>query len=346
MLSSKQAGTALVRDAVCALAFRTGLSAPPRQSEGRFTIVTFHRVLPEKERSQYPIPGLVVTPEELDFCVDYLNQHYSCHPLGEAYRRLLSGKTDGKPYLAITFDDGQLDNLEHACPVLKAHDVRATFYVVPQMSAAQESLWHDRLGFAALASIRSKGEAEKVLFKRLGVKRADYESDTAFVSAVMRAAKLLEPEVREEMVRVVSELSGGEPPPWARLLRPDEVAKMHKEGHEIGSHTNSHVLLPQCADEELEAELVGSRTCLEEWLAAPVQHFCYPNGDHDERTEVAVAKAGYSTGVTTTFGINNRQSDPFKLRRFDVTSRSLRNRKGILSASRLAWTMSRFRRER
>ncbi|MCP5060363.1 MAG: polysaccharide deacetylase family protein [bacterium] len=336
---------AIARDAVCELALRTGLSAP-RQNVDGLTIVTFHRILSEAERNEYPVPGLAVTPEELDFCLAYLKKHYSCHPMGEAFERLQSGEKRDKPLAAITFDDGQLDNLENACPVLEKHELRATFYIVPRMTDAQEPLWHDRLGFSALAALRQEGEALETLSERSGVRREDHESDVAFVSAVMLAVKQLEPEVRKDLVDIVSRLADGAPPTWARLMRPDEVIEMHKAGHEIGSHTNLHSLLPQCDDKELEKELIESKSDLETWLGQSVDHFCYPNGDHDDRTQKAVATAGYKTGVTTTFGVNQRSSDPYQLGRFDITSRSLRNRRGKLKSARLAWGLSRFRRER
>ena len=58
---------------------------------------------------------------------------------------------------------------------------------------------------------------------------------------------------------------------------------MVRRGHEIGSHSATHPLLPQVTDGQLEDELRVSSRHLASWLGTPPRGFCYPNGDYDER---------------------------------------------------------------
>jgi hypothetical protein len=65
-------------------------------------------------------------------------------------------------------------------------------------------------------------------------------------------------------------------------------------------------------------EIRESRTVIEQRLGKPVQTFAYPNGgrtDFDEFTKLVVREAGYLCAVTTLFGTNTVESDPFELRR-------------------------------
>src|SRR5690606_41608021 len=77
----------IARDALCELGWLTRRTAPSKLPANSLTIVTFHRVLPPELKAQYPLPGLVVTPAELDFSLKFINQHYSCHPLGRSEER-------------------------------------------------------------------------------------------------------------------------------------------------------------------------------------------------------------------------------------------------------------------
>jgi peptidoglycan/xylan/chitin deacetylase (PgdA/CDA1 family) len=63
---------------------------------------------------------------------------------------------------------------------------------------------------------------------------------------------------------------------------------------EIGSHGLTHVDLTRADDLALKAELVESRTLLEELTGVRVDGFCYPYGTVDARVVAAVREAGYA----------------------------------------------------
>jgi peptidoglycan/xylan/chitin deacetylase (PgdA/CDA1 family) len=73
---------------------------------------------------------------------------------------------------------------------------------------------------------------------------------------------------------------------------------MHRGGVTIGSHTRSHVSLPQESAETVAEELGGSRRELESRLGAPIVHFAYPSGGFTTSVVDAVAQAGYRFAYT------------------------------------------------
>lgn len=119
-----------------------------------------------------------------------------------------------------------------------------------------------------------------------------------------------------------------------------QMKELIARGHEIGSHSHSHPLLPQCTEEELVVEIMGSKQRLESALDVPVTTFCYPNGSTDPLSVEHVRKAGYRAAVTTLWGSNSRGHDPFLLQRFDMNAKHAKDRKGRFSEARLAWRMS------
>ncbi|MEM1415024.1 MAG: polysaccharide deacetylase family protein [Myxococcota bacterium] len=325
----------LVRDALAWLLGRSGMTATQPEL---LTVVTFHRVLPEAERDDYPMPGLVVTPEELRWFLEFFQEHYTCGTAIEAHARFRAGERPNKPFLGITFDDGQLDNYRWAKPELERLGLRASFYVPTDALATGEPLWHDRLAYAARALIHQQPDAARARLAALDVPWGDAN---ATVAGTVQAVKALAPEVRRAWVQDVEREAGGPTAPsWDGFMSPAQLRELVANGHEVGSHSVSHALLPQLDDDALARELEESKRLLEGHLDREVPGFCYPNGDHDRRVAAAVAAAGYTYAVTTSWGPNRTTTSPFRLHRCDVQSETSRSALGSLSASRMAWRLS------
>jgi hypothetical protein len=76
------------------------------------------------------------------------------------------------------------------------------------------------------------------------------------------------------------------------------VMEMHRDGFTIGSHTQSHTLLPYESPETIARELRESRRILERRLKSSVQHFAYPDGRFNPAVVRAVRDAGYGFAYT------------------------------------------------
>jgi len=99
---------------------------------------------------------------------------------------------------------------------------------------------------------------------------------------------------------------------WSRL---EEV---RRAGICLGSHTRTHVWLPECGDKQISDEIRGSKADLEDACGSPVNHFAYPFGKYDERARQAVIDSGYRTACSTRSGFNREDIDPMLLRRIEV----------------------------
>jgi peptidoglycan/xylan/chitin deacetylase (PgdA/CDA1 family) len=107
-----------------------------------------------------------------------------------------------------------------------------------------------------------------------------------------------------------------------RDARPDRACSWEQlrnwleAGHEIGSHTHTHVPLLDCPHDWYAEELERSRHVVQKRLGYRPLHFAYPYGSHD-RTTYARLKAlgGWASAATTERGTNGPGSDPLLLRR-------------------------------
>lgn len=82
-----------------------------------------------------------------------------------------------------------------------------------------------------------------------------------------------------------------------------EIELLAGRGWEIGSHTRSHPRLPDISDEEIEGELIGSRSEIERRLGGRCRSLAYPYGAHDARVVSAVARSGYEAAAALSAGL-------------------------------------------
>lgn len=314
---------------------------PSHRAHGKLTVATFHRVLPAGLAASYPFPILSVTPEHLDFCIGYFQEHYTCGGMTEMHRRFRAGDEPKKPLLAITFDDGQLDNYEHARDVLARRGAHATFYLPTDAMDRGEPLWHDTLGFTCFEGYQRGGALLAELSKLFRVDPKTAPDAIEWATWVSLDVKHLSPEDRDARIRRAVEIFGQDPvPAWSKLMTWAQAKDLAKDGHELGSHSLSHPLLPQLDAAAQEREIRDSKRVIEERLGVPVTSFCYPNGDHSSDIVAITRRAGYENAVTAEHGSNPRGVDPMRLKRFDMIWRKTLHANGKSSASQIAWWLS------
>jgi len=332
-----------LRSGIARILYRSGLTAPAWRARDRLSIVTFHHVLPEEERRRYPYPNLVVTPEELDEVLRFVRRHFECGPLALQQARHRRGEEPRHPLLAVTFDDGQYDNFLHARPVLARHGVQASFFVPVAAVENRELLWHDRAGFAALALLED-GDEGAARLRSLAGTDAISGDPRQVVRTLVQALKRVELARRLEIVdNLMRQAKRFQEPTFARLMTFAEIRQLCEDGHEIGSHSMTHCLMPECDDAALRYELEESRRILQAQTGSGIESFCYPNGACDARAAAATASAGYLQAVTTRLGSNARGADPMQLCRVDMDAARLRDSPGPVREELIAYRLAGFR---
>lgn len=86
------------------------------------TVFMYHRVLPRR------LPG-ALTVEEFERSLDYLERHYRMLPASEVEDFITGERSYRGDFAALSFDDGYVDNLLFATPVLKRRGLTAMIAV-------------------------------------------------------------------------------------------------------------------------------------------------------------------------------------------------------------------------
>jgi peptidoglycan/xylan/chitin deacetylase (PgdA/CDA1 family) len=107
-----------------------------RLVEPRITVLLYHRVSDDVR------DNLTVGIEQFDRQMALLSRH--CRPLSIAetlaQRRIARSPT---PLVAVTFDDGYLDNYANAAPILRRHGIPAAFFVSTGIIGTDRRFPHD-----------------------------------------------------------------------------------------------------------------------------------------------------------------------------------------------------------
>jgi peptidoglycan/xylan/chitin deacetylase (PgdA/CDA1 family) len=101
-------------------------------------IVAFHRV-----KATDGTDSLTVNLETFERHCRFFKQHFNVVSLRDLVTKIERGEPTARD-LAITFDDGYLDNLENAAPVLEALSLPATFFVVSGWIGTNVVPWWDQ----------------------------------------------------------------------------------------------------------------------------------------------------------------------------------------------------------
>jgi peptidoglycan/xylan/chitin deacetylase (PgdA/CDA1 family) len=108
---------------------------------------------------------------------------------------------------------------------------------------------------------------------------------------------------------------------WAggeAIVNWDQLQALHAGGVTVGSHSATHIALPELPAEALERSLVESRRELAERLGAAGEVLAYPHGRHDGAVRAAARAAGYALAYSTDPGRNGAGTPQFALRRVGI----------------------------
>lgn len=294
--------------------------AARRRDRGRFGIILrYHRVIPIDEPPSYYRMG--IGEELFDAQMKWLASHRRVVPLGDLLEALDSKETPSDDLVALTFDDGYLDNRTHAAPILRLHGLPATFYVTSSCLTERMPFWPEVVAQMVRltdATTLFLGEEENALGWSLTTESGKQEAVGRMIGwlrkrSMDRIGSSIE-KIGERLGVSVERATEATPP----VMGEKDLRGLAEAGFSIGAHTVTHPYLTAESSERQREEIEESRRKLETVLGQPVLDFCYPGGGHDETTRRLVAAAGYRSATTSELGIVGPGDDRMRLKRIGV----------------------------
>jgi peptidoglycan/xylan/chitin deacetylase (PgdA/CDA1 family) len=276
----------------------------------------FHRVLRD------PDPMLPGEPSvaEFDALLTHLKRRFSILPLEQATARLYAG-TLPSAALAITFDDGYLNNLTCAAPLLHRHAIPATVFVATGYTGGG-AMWNDQV----IAAFRSS-EMRELDLRHLGLGKhslASGEERRTALAKVLDTLKYLPQAQREREAREIA--SAAQVSLDGKLMLDEAgIRALAGYGVDVGAHTVTHPILASVDSYTAWREIVESKRALEEFAGKRITLFAYPNGrpgrDYGPDHVRMVREAGFAAAFSTTWGAADRANDRWQLPRFTPWTR-------------------------
>lgn len=260
----------------------------------------------------------------------YLRRHYRVMHLDTALDELYTpnknkpARTDRRVPIVITLDDGYYDNYTHGLTAASEQQVPMTIFLVPGYLDSGERFWwleadyllsHTQVQEARLEEqtyhLANPGEREALA--KLINSRVRHAASVAEREDFIRLAR----QALGNLTQITAEDKFSLPMTWEQALEMDR-----SEWISFGAHTMHHPILGYLADpEEAAYEVHESRVVLEQRLGHPLRSFAYPVGWLDQagyHGVRAVHETGFDWAVTTVYGFNTPETDPYLLRRIEI----------------------------
>jgi len=281
-----------------------------RLSTGLGAVLMFHHVRKSKPQQFAPNAHLTVSPEFLEITLKSLRaRKIDIVSMDEAMNRIQMGqKSDGgKPFVAITFDDGYRDNAEIAAPILRKYDAPYTIFVATGLIDGTADLWWDGLE----AIIRKQ---DRILVRTARtVEEIDCSTNDAKQQSYATLLEYLTHDLSEEQQRQwVRELAALykvdlDAARKAEMMNWREIMDLANDPLcTIGAHTIHHYALARLNDEKKMFEMREGARILESALGAAPKHFAYPYGYPAAagiRDFELAQELGFASAVTTRPGV-------------------------------------------
>jgi len=254
--------------------------------------------------------------------------------LDEMVAELKQGKTPPAGTIVITFDDGYLDNLTVAAPILDHYGLPATLFLPTGYIDRGESQWVDQ----AYSAFKFRGKSK--LFWGTEVKTAfDFDNlaqyNTGYLVVCKELLRASSDERRAMLNRLYEQLQPSALPP--RLtMNWDEARTLLNNHHcfRIGGHTVEHTDLSSVPGAQAQKELTSCAKRIKEELGTQPRHFSFCYGRTSESLRRQAAEAGFDSACGGE-GIDPvirsmpdilrlpRVAGPASMERFDLVTSSL-----------------------
>jgi peptidoglycan/xylan/chitin deacetylase (PgdA/CDA1 family) len=219
---------------------------------------------------------------------------------------------------AVTFDDGYVDNLKVAKPLLQRAGVPAAVFIATGYVGKGREFWWDELArlilqcaaavdcAISIAGTCHRFELSTALASDVPEtpwkdwRRPRTEREHAFIGMWKLLQPLAGAERETALLTLQSLLGSAAADPDDLPMTVEEIDQLTGDGLiEIGAHTETHPILTGLHRNARMEEIVSSKIRCEQLLGRPVQGFAYPHGEFDDETRADVREAGFRFACST-----------------------------------------------
>jgi peptidoglycan/xylan/chitin deacetylase (PgdA/CDA1 family) len=257
--------------------------------KNRDLVLMFHNVF---ESTQRELNLRNISKSDFRSILIYLKKNYDVVSL----RELMTTQSN-VPRIAITFDDGLINNLRFALPIIEEVKLPTTVFVTTSWIQGESSLWPDRLSFfLQFANDELVFNGKK--FRRFYKNQFKTIDTLETLESVLLNCKLSDIDLfistLQSSAKGETNYSTSMENNW-RVMKGEEVKILAASQFvEIGSHGVSHQNLTLLSDEDVRYELTESKSYLENACGKSIDMLAFPFGLYNNSVLDIAQVAGYS----------------------------------------------------
>jgi peptidoglycan/xylan/chitin deacetylase (PgdA/CDA1 family) len=253
-------------------------------------VLMYHRILRDPK-----LPG--IDPLVFEAQMVYLKKHFNVMNMKMFFQRLKDNNIP-RNTAVITFDDGHQDFYTTAWPILRKYELPASLFITTEFVDKKCWLWPDLLRYLLL-----NAKVESLELVGLGYFDLSYTKVLKTWNTLGDHCLTLPTAIRTQLISAIAtqvkiEISS-EPQAPFNAVSWSQLAEMHLQGLDIGSHSATHPILSSLSSDELQYELAASQKKITAELGFVAEGMCYPNGmarDISDEVETC-AKHYYQYGL-------------------------------------------------
>jgi len=280
-------------------------------ARNRLNILIYHQVFAKKNAMRPSEPDA----ETFAWQMQLINKHFTPLSISAALKHLEQGTLPANA-ICVTFDDGYINNLEIAAPILQQLNIPATVYIATGFSDG-ENMFNDRV--IDLLANETLSILSLIAIKEQPAELESTEKRIKVAHHILAKIKYLPIAERKTLIDALYQENNAQECP-RKMMSAIQIKQLRSMGIEIGAHTVEHPILKVLEPREQQQQIIESKKVLAKILGEEIKGFAYPNGkiedDYDLTTKAIVEELAFDYAVSTNWGITTKDSDKFQLNRF------------------------------
>lgn len=298
--------------------------------KNRAIVLTYHRILPFADRDlSFSHSAIMVDPVNFDRQLAFIKRHFRVINTNTLVAALQDNQTLPDAACLITFDDGWQDNYQYAYPLLRKRKLSAVVFPATDYIGTGKLFWQEAMGHGFHQLLDMDSEQAVAFLHEHGMSKLKHENAQSRIKTIRNYVRDLKSLSYDELDRIMASMQSilgsidyGQVDSY---LNWDQIAEMHENGVEFGSHACSHRILTRLDDQEASRELEKSRHLLEQAIHLKPDIIAYPNGNYNEHLGELTRRAGYKIGFGTRFGYVAATDNPLDIKRININDMTAAN---------------------
>ena len=306
------------------IAYGLGLSGVLGRARARrqtdLAVLMYHGVLADL-RGPADYGDLFVSAHDFARHLDHLKRHYQPMSVEAIVEALATNAPFPPRAVAVTIDDGYVNTVDVALPLLQDAGIPAMVFVPTDLIGTRQYLWFDGLRLLVhhawqLRKAFDLGSGIQVLSIPPSGQEGQWMALCGRILDVPLPARTAVQCALDQFVEREGLL--GRFPEFALTTWNDLRAAVDGGILSVGSHALAHADLSALTPDEQTADLRASRERIEQELGVPCTTVAYPYGRWNPDSPAAARRARYRCAMTAELGFVEVTDSPFSLRRVMV----------------------------